>query len=798
MNGKNLLRLLALAAFVATASSAQAQWGPNEELNCNRAPGTKGSITLSGQANSAQGDSSKLEQYEEIPEGVLVPCATFNWDNGKYVFDAKAIDVGYDDQMFGATFAKKGGFGAWFNWDQNPNWQSNTARTPFTGSGSSFLSAPDDMQLALQNVYAPWVPATASNPIGVGTAPANPTVPGFYAVGDYVNLGLPAFDLRYVRKTGGVGIDLPVGQSGLAFNVNYTSEWRDGNKNTTFYGGPSYEVATPVDYKTDNLHLGAEYAKGRFFLAASADFNQFENADPFVTIENPERLQLNNPTNGRAVINDATSFRLWMYPDNEAYQVDLTGGITLPARNKVTASLSTGNMSMEMSGLPNISTNDSLQTSATAPNPLFTIVPPYSSIGAEYDTFMTQVKWTGDPIKWFGYILSYRKFELDDKTEDYHFTSTVRGDVGASYNATGFTREHEGWGSESLRAEVHFLPVRGLRLGAQFAREKRDYDIREYADVDDDVWTLSADYSHPLFQFHGAWSALDRQPGDPNDEAIQPTWQGATQTDITERDRHILSGLVTFTPTAKIALSVNGAKTTNEFAESVTGLLDQSFETFGVDLTYAPNDRVNLMAGYVREDYYFLMAASYIPRGTTVPEGYDPTTDPNYWENDTDDTVDTFRAAVAWKVIPDKLDLDFTYDYTYQKSDSMYNLNATGTPIGGLNEANGVFPANVPPVPGFPVTTFDSFPQVLKEFTMAKFRLAYHFSKNLTASVLYWKQKYENDDWQTETLQPYMALPPSAAQPLGGDPGSNRWFFLGARVPSYDADIFRASVTYTF
>ncbi len=59
--------------------------------------------------------------------------------------------------------------------------------------------------------------------------------------------------------------------------------------------------------------------------------------------------------------------------------------LTLPARHKLTASLSTGNMSMD-TALQNISTNPSLQTSATAPNPLFTVVPPYGSVAAEYDT----------------------------------------------------------------------------------------------------------------------------------------------------------------------------------------------------------------------------------------------------------------------------------------------------------------------------------------------------------------------------------------------------------------------------
>jgi len=797
MTMKNIVRLTALSAALSLlALPARAQWGPEEEKNCFT-KGLKGTITVAGQANSAQGDSSKLEQYEEIPEGFLVPCAAYGWENENYTFDFKGIDIGYDDMFLGAGFGKKGGFQLGVSWDQNPNWQSNTARTPFTLSergDTGYFAAPDDMQLTLQNVYTPWVTPTASNPAGVGSGPANPTVPGFYAVGGYLDsLNLQPFDLRYVRKTGAAGIEVPVGA--FLFNASYAHERRDGNKNTSFYGGPVYEVATPIDYTTDNFRFGGEYAKGRFFVAASADFSEFTNQFKYAEIENPERLQLQNPgyPNARPVYNDSDFFRLWMPPDNKAWQLDTTAGVTLPARHKVTASLSTGEMSMD-TVLREISTNPSL--GLQPPNPAFTIVPPYGSVEAKMDTFMGNVRFTGDPLRWLGYILSWRKFELTDNTEDYHFTSTVRGDVGASYSATGFTREPEGWSIETLRGEVHVLPVRGLRLGLSYGQDKRTYDIREYADVTDDVFILTGDYSTGLFQAHAAWTTLDRKPGDPNDEAIQPTWQGATQTDIVERNRHILSGMVTLTPTPKLAFSVNGAKTTNEFAESVTGLLDQSFETVGLDVTYAASDRLSFMAGYVYEDYFFKMAAAYIPRGTTVPPGYDPTQDPNYWENDTDDKVDTFRAGLSWGIVPDKLDFDATFDYTKPRSDSTYDFNVTGTPVGGLNEANGIFPANVPPVPGFPVTTFDSFPSVVKKFTMAKLRLAYHINESFTASVLYWKQKYDNTDWQTENpgangepYTPYMGTI---------DPGSNRWFFLGARVPSYDADIFRVGLTYSF
>ena len=138
----------------------------------------------------------------------------------------------------------------------------------------------------------------------------------------------------------------------------------------------------------------------------------------------------------------------------------------------------------------------------------------------------------------------------------------------------------------------------------------------------------------------------------------------------------------------------------------MTGLLDQSFDTVGVDVTYAANDKVNLMAGYVYETYFFDMAAAYIPRGLQPP--FEPA---NLWGNQTDDKVDTFRAALDW-TLTDKLTLGATFDYTKPRSESVYDFAEAGTPIGGLNEANGVFPANVPPVPGFPVTTFDRFPTV--------------------------------------------------------------------------------------
>jgi hypothetical protein len=294
---------------------------------------------------------------------------------------------------------------------------------------------------------------------------------------------------------------------------------------------------------------------------------------------------------------------------------------------------------------------------------------------------------------------------------------------------------------------------------------------------------VTADYTYRWASLHGVFTNLKREPGEGNEEAIQPTWQGATQTDITQRDRKSFSGLLTLTPTASFGVTLSAMSQTNSFPESVTGLLDQSFSQFGVDLTYAPNARFNAYGGYSYEQYKFDMAAAYIPRGTTVAPNYDPTKDPNYWANATDDKIDTFRAGFQWTIRPERFDLNVDVDYTKPRNASDY----TFVP-GGAGEANGVWPATA--VTGFTSSTFNGFPLVSKNFLIAKVRLSYKLDKNLTASLMWWKQKFDNVDWQNDaSLQPYMGRT---------DPGSNRWFFLGAQVPSYDADIFRVSVTYKF
>jgi hypothetical protein len=750
-----------------------------------------GGATVGAQGGSGIDESSKLQQYETVPVGAYLEAAWFRWTKGDTYLDFESSKLGLDDQFAGLRLGKAHTWELDASWDQNPNWQSNTARTPFVETSPGTFRLPDGFRLANQNQYAPWVAPSSSNPSGIGSCPSNATLPCFFSLEPWVQDGAP-LDIRYERHTGRAGFSYRKGEA-WSLGLSGARESREGNKQTTFYGGPSYEIASPIDYVTSDFKVEAEYAKGRLFANLSANFNQFTNELLYANVDNPQRLQMTNPTDptARPVYNDSATFRLWLPPDNDAYTVDATAGYTLARNHKITGALSLGSMQMEHENIYGLSANENIQLNP--PNPAFSNRVPWATTEAQFDTFMGHLRLTGDPVARFGYIVTWRKFELSDETEEYSLLSTVRGDVGASQRAPDdpIVRHHEGWAKQSLKGEVHFLPVSRLRLAASYGEDEFTYDRREYEDVTDKVFVVTADYGAPKFNVHLAFNNTSRSPGT---EAEHPPWQGATQTDISERDRVLFSGFLTWMPTDELAATVNAAHQTNDFANSVTGLTDQTFDSYGFDVVWAPSARFTANAGYVYEEYFFDMSAAYIPRGQAIPPDFNPATDPNFWSNATEDRVDTYRVGFQWIPRPERLDVTASLDFTKPRSTSDY----TFVP-GGAGEANGVWPAS--PVTGFTSSTFSGFPEVSKDFLIAKVQLDYHVMKNLTATALYWKQKFDNVDWQTNVVWPNGngGIDHGLSPYMGHvDPGANRWFFLGAQVPSYDADIFRFALTYTF
>ena len=295
MTMKNIIRLLALVAILtAAALPASAQWGPEEEKNCFL-NGKKGTITLSGQVNSAQGDSSKLEQYEEIPEGFLVPCAAYGWSNENYFFDAKAIDAALRRPVPRRDLRQEGRVPARPHLGPEPQLAvqhralalhrdvrraSSRSRTPRASRCRTSTSPGSRRPRATPSASAaprPTRPSPASTRSRTTSTRACPRS----TCATCARPAGPASASRWARPSSST--PATPARSGTATRTRPSTAAR------------ATRSRRPIEYVTDNFRFGGEFAKGRFFLAASVDFSEFKNEVPYVEIDNPERLQMAEP-----------------------------------------------------------------------------------------------------------------------------------------------------------------------------------------------------------------------------------------------------------------------------------------------------------------------------------------------------------------------------------------------------------------------------------------------------------------------------------------------------------------------
>jgi MtrB/PioB family decaheme-associated outer membrane protein len=757
---------------------------------------TTGGVTVGAQTGSGIDDSSKLQQYETVPKGVVLFDANFGWQNAsRYFMTFQGNKLGLDDQFAAFQGGQKGAWSISASLNQNPRWFSNKAETPYTQSAPGVFTLSDGMRTSLQKI---WSPAT-----GETAAPANSSDNRFWSLRDYMN-GAQPVDLRYVRKTGLIGFDFTKLEH-WTFNVSYQRETRNGSQPLAFTAGPGIdEIANPIQYTTQDAKVEVEYAKNRFFVDGMFTRSLFHNDVLYTTVDNPVLLTNTNYfwTGSPATITNANAqARLWNAPDNRATYFDVTGGMRLPAHHKVTLTASTGVMSVNQALIPQ-ATNPNLGATLTG----FSLTPEYASVNPKLDQTLWMVNFTGDPKPMYGYSVFYRSYDLKDKTPEYIFHSTVNSDGNASYSATGTTSAEDAraYSSGQFKIEGHVTPVRGLRIGVNGGQLKTTYQDRMFNDVADNTVGVTLDANRSWVGFHGGYTRLRRNPGAVQTDETRGEFEtildpNAEMRDVAKQNANLYNAALTLTPIDKAAITFSAQGISSTFPTTSIGLKKSTMSNYGIDLTYAFNDKFSANAAYIYEKYHMDTNLWYAANGN----GTTPATNTvdQYW-NAIDDRVNTYKVGLRWDVVPNRVDVGSDYDYSKGRSDSGFTIAAGGVAGGDLN-----YPTNTTTV-NFPMGgPYLNYPQVFNATTIWKTWLNYHLNKNVTVSFLYWHQKFEQADWAYDNLFLYMqsgstlyASTPGAVSnvyPLL-DPSANRALFLGAVVPNYNANIFRVSLNYRF
>ena len=239
-----------------------------------------------------------------------------------YFFDAKGTKLGLDDQFARRLAGKKGGLPARPDLGPEPQLEvQHRAHALHRDRRRASSTCPDGMRLALQNVYVPWVTPTAAQP---GRAPARlrPTRPSRassrWSPGS--TRACPRSTCATCARPAG-----PASASRWARTSSSTRATRTRRATATrtrpSTAAPTTRSRPRSTSRPTTSGSAASSPRAASSPNATADFSKFTNDVPFAEIDNPERLQLTNPTNRRAtVFNDAASFRLWLPPDNKAYQ----------------------------------------------------------------------------------------------------------------------------------------------------------------------------------------------------------------------------------------------------------------------------------------------------------------------------------------------------------------------------------------------------------------------------------------------------------------------------------------------
>ncbi len=791
-NTNTLLISLAIAGCL-LAAPAWAQDG--------KEPQSTGSVTIGSQAGSGLNDSSKLQQYEIVPKGVTLFDVHYEWKNASgYFMTLNGNKLGLDDQ----NAAFKGGLaGSWTfsaSLNQNPRWFSNKAETLYSEVSPGVLRLPDAMRASQQRI---WSPAS-----GEPAAPANSGDDRFWSLRDYM-LGAQPVDLRYLRKTGEVGLDFAALEN-WSFKVSYKRDTRNGHQPVAFTAGPGIdEIANPIQYTTSDVRGEVEYAKNGAFVNASFTHSTFTNDVLYTTVDNPVRLYNSDFFWSSSVVNTNANAagRLWNAPNNKATTFDGTAGIRLPSHHRISVTGSLSTMTVSQALIPQ-ATNPNLNLATTSADyGKFTLVPEYSTVDPKLKQTLLMANFSGEPSAVVGYSAFYRLFDLKDETPEYVFHSTVNSDGGASYSAAGIRTEEDmrAFKSGQFRVEGHVTPVRGVRIGVNAGQLETDFEDRNWKTVKDTTLGGTFDASLSWAMLHAGVSSVKRTPSnrDP-DEAAEGAAGGpldinAEMKDVAKQKSTIYNAALTLTPVDAAALTFSVQGVTSDFPETSIGLRKSTASNVGVDLVYALTDKFSVNAGYIYETFKLNTNFWYGANGTITNPVATNTVD-QYW-NTINDKVDTLRAGFRWTLVPGRADIGSDYDYSKGRSDSGFTVNPGGQAGGDL-----LFPSNTTTV-NFAQFQYLNYPQVFNATTTWKTWLNYHVDKNVTVSVMYWKQKFDQADWAYDALAPYMqtgatlyASAPGAVATVYPqlDPSANRALFLGAVVPNYNANIFRVSVNYRF
>lgn len=702
--------------------------------------------SLEGGAYLGTEDSYKFGDFTGLKDDAWYGLANVElhgrapWNSGDtWHFDLQGSNLALDSRYLALSGGLQGLFDVWFEWDEIPKLEDDTALFVFQGRGTDTLTLPPG-----------WVPSG--------------TTPGFAALNANLNHLNIWRDRRALR--GGLGLVLP---RGFEFDTEYEWERRQGRKVVGAVignsGGNPRAALLPErrnwqTHESDSkLRFASETAQ--FELGYQNSF--FDDFDDSLTWQNP---YTRNAQWFPASQGYPTGFgRKGLAPDNEFHQIYGSGGYNLPWwRTRIAGSASFAWYRQDDDFLP-YSVDDTLFAVTT---PL-----PRGDAQGEIDATNVHLRLTSRPLDKLRLTASYRLDDRDNDTPRDVFIY-VPGDSAlqdtitsarARMNLPNSYRLHEG------RIDLAYEVWRRTELSAGYEHQREIRSWTETDELDDSIvragfrtralsWAdfrvdgmytrrAAGDY---YYQAPAAWGFSPEHVATvPADELFE-NLPALRKFNYTDRNRGEVDVRLMLMPidTASLGFSLGWA--VDDYDESELGLRQRETLSWGVDASWNPIEAVTTYAWYQNEQYESDVRGR---QWVNPPDVWNTNLD---WRSHDLDEIHSVGVGAEWTGLQDRLTLRADYAFSWAKE----RIDTDTAP--GLAQAA-------------------AFPDARTMLHDVSFQAEVRIWEGLIGRFGYLFEYLDANDWAYDGVSPT-----TVPEVLG----------LGQSMPDYGAHLFAFSIEYQF
>ncbi len=446
--------------------------------------------------------TSKLNEYSDIRKNFFIRRARINLDDlfgtANYL-SYQTQSAFYRNQSHLITFGQWNRFKLQFRYDEIPHIFTNTARTIYTQTAPGVYTIPNIIRLGLQTASSTGTTAQIANTlpsfIATQAVPSSqffiPELQRRAGTGLFSYNVTPDWNLSFVyareRQTG----TRPIGAI-LYTSPSASASTQPGTTANRQSPSSGVELPEPIDYVTNTVRAMTEYGKSRWTVQLGYNGSFFESRiksllfdAPFATADIP--VQFIPPGSGCTptppAVNCAISAtpahgQMALYPDNQAHYATFAGAFKASKRFNLMGTVNNGWLRQDEPFLPYTA-----NTAITGLPPL-----PAASLNGRRQTLAMNWTAVSKLTPNIEVAAKYRHYDYNNNTRVFDLTP-IQGDViGANATATAQAtpRAHDTAGRSNtgfnrktfeLTADYFFTKRSSVRLGWEadwFDRSHRD------------------------------------------------------------------------------------------------------------------------------------------------------------------------------------------------------------------------------------------------------------------------------------------------------------------------------------